>query len=105
MLVVSILSTLALLLIILANLNSSDAKQVPLKIIWNTQTQGPFGCEVKFGIPINVRQYGMLENSVDGSDGWRGEIITVFYKDSGRWPYIDHGQGGEWINGGLPQVP
>ena len=80
---------------------ADGSEHVPLKIIWNVMTQGKWGCEASYKIPINVRQYGMLENAKRGSDGWHGEVIDIFYLGLGLWPYIHDGKS---YNGGIPQV-
>ena len=82
---------------------AGDAQRAPLEIIWHVPTQGKWGCGEEYGIPINVTQYGMLENSNPRTDGLQGEIITILYQNLGRWPYIKHD--GQWKDGGLPQVP
>ena len=99
--VLNLLTLLVLFTLKLVVTNASDLNQEPLEIIWHTVTQGKWGCEPEFGIPIDVRRYGMLENSAPGSDGWHGELIYLIYKDLGLWPYIEKGK---WVNGGLPQV-
>ena len=98
--VVGICSVLAVLLTLSVS-HANGTQDVPLEIIWNVPTQGKWGCEREFGIPIDVRQYGMLENAAPGSDGWLGEIISIVYQDIGQWPVIHKG---EWKYGGLPQV-
>ena len=106
MLVLSIFSIL-ILFSELTTTNANNAQEAPLKFIWQVATQGK--CQKK-GIHINVTQYGILENSNPGSDGFEGNVITELYYTVGKWPFIERDDRPgktprEWINGGLPQVP
>ena len=86
---------------------AADREQAPLEIIWHVPTRGNAGCETRYGVPIDVGQYGMLENSNPGTTGTVGEVITILYrKQLGRWPYLHKTSDGtlEMIDGGLPQV-
>ena len=99
--VLNICSILLLLLKLTAT-QAGDSQQAPLEIIWHVPTQGKWGCGEQFGIPIDVTQYGMLENSNPGSDGLQGDVITILYQNLGKWPFIE--DDGHWKDGGLPQV-
>ena len=79
--------------------NANDPEEVPLKFIWNIKTVGRYGCEEKYGVPIDVARYGILVNA---KNGWRGDVITILYQDSGKWPFkYDNGTEKDGV---LPQV-
>ena len=90
---------------------SSGSEEVPLKIIWNVKTGGRYGCEQRYGVPLDVGKYGILENT-DGPNkfnGWRGNVITSLYQTDGKWPYRlvpknEDKSLPEDKNGALPQV-
>ena len=98
----SVLNILPILILLLelAGTDADNAQQAPLEIIWHVPTHG--FCE-KYDIHIDVTQYGMLENSSPRSNGLQGDVITILYKNLGKWPYIN--DDGIEKNEGFPQVP
>ena len=99
---VAFLSSVLLLLLKFIATDADNAAEVPLEIIWQVATHGDKGCEQKYGVPIDVQQYGMLVNSDPGTTPMVGELVNIFYT-FGRWPYIDKATSA-FVNGGLPQV-
>ena len=87
------------MILLILTLSATNAENA-LKIIWNTQTQA---CR-NTAFPVDVTQYGMLENSDPGSTGWQGEVITILYQHSGSWPFRVKKTGVD-KDGVLPQVP
>ena len=71
-------------------------EQAPFVVIWNAPTKG---CE-KCGVDVDVKRYGMKENT---DDKWMGAEIALFYAGNlGLYPFYD--TDGNAVNGGLPQV-
>ncbi|XP_053147128.1 hyaluronidase-3 [Hemicordylus capensis] len=68
----------------------------PFIVVWNLPTTK---CQERFGIPLPLGDYGIVENL---GNVFRGQNITIFYKNKfGLYPYIS--PEGEWYNGGIPQ--
>ncbi|XP_062977157.1 hyaluronidase-3 [Elgaria multicarinata webbii] len=75
---------------------STILQHEPFVVVWNMPTAR---CQERFGIPLPLGVYGIVENK---GNAFRGQNMTIFYKNKfGLYPYIS--PEGEWHNGGIPQ--